>query len=363
MDADCLVIGGGPAGLAAAITAKDLGLAEVLLLEKGGLPADKPCAGGLSPKSVRLLAALGLGAEVKAEGQAITRLSIVTARGKRYSVSAGSAAYVLPRRRFSGILTDAAVRAGVTLIEGAAARPVLNGNGTVLGIIDQDREYNAPVVIAADGIRRAFSAERGNGTYLFACMSWFEGNVREPETAHMIFDTALAPHYGWIFPESGAKVNVGISATRNSLKDGSIAEKFESFVTSYLPARMNGFNRASSLLYYPMLTSAHVSHKPLAGLLLAGEACGLVNMYTGEGIGNALLSGKLAAETAVTGIRSGWSRAMTARFYAAGLRQKLGTGLLLGGILSRSAGIILENKFLFERLARKKAGTVRIIAG
>ncbi len=318
---DVIVVGGGPAGASAARHAAGLGL-ETLVLEKVPFPRPKVCAGGVTEGALREMG-LPLPRElIEREGRRLRprwggrHLDVTSARAFVYLVS---------RDRFDQHLLSAARQAGAEVRaggEGGEAREA----GRVIGlsvepgrviVVTPGRRFVARVVIGADGVRsrvaRTFRRELGRretGLCLAADVPV------SPEQRHPIVEDGIEVRYGipprgygWVFPKDG-HVSVGVGAARYGFSRPG-PELVRHLNGSSLPSP-DGVAGGWNLAMLQDHLRAHLVpfggiRRPVADgrVLLAGDAAGFADPFTGEGIRWACLSGRLAAESAARGLKTG----------------------------------------------------------
>jgi geranylgeranyl reductase family protein len=329
------VIGAGPAGCSAALEACRLGLGPVLLLDRARWPRPKTCGGGISPRARAVLSEMGVWPQVEREAYQITGLRLVGSNGRGVVLSGAEDASVLNRRRLDWILAEAAAGAGAGFLPGTRVTGIKRLEGGLLGVRADGGEIAARWVVAADGSRARFGSGARTGTILHTAVASFEGVPFSPHILEMIFDQGLAPHYGWLFPESATRVNIGICTTAEKLGRRSITDLLGGFLEKHYARRLGGAVQDGDIEGHPISTSTTIRHNAPDGVLLAGEAAGLANIATGEGISYALESGRLAARAISRGEKAGEPQGVVARAYEKDLRRAMGRGLWAAGLFRR----------------------------
>ena len=305
---DVAVIGAGPAGSVAAIHLARGG-AKVLLLDRASFPRDKPCGGGLTLRAVRQLPVDPTPVVEHEVDRMAFRLgwhSHFERRGKR-----GPFVLMTQRRLLDHYLAEQAVAAGVAFRDGAKVEV---GDGSVLEVGGEQIE--ATVVVGADGANGTTAKALGLGgpiTYGVA----FEGNAPFEERyrglAYIELGT-IPGGYGWVFPK-GDHVNVGVGgweAEGPKLREHLAelcrrhevdADSLENVRGHRLPLRRPGFVPARGRA------------------ILVGDAAGLVDPLTGDGMYEAFVSARLASEATLDVLEG---RAETVEAYTERLSAALG---------------------------------------
>ena len=285
-----LVVGAGPAGSAAALAARRAG-AEVLLIDKAGFPRDKVCGDGVAPQALDVLSVLGVDVDALVDGSAPVRTLRLTSPGgaeaRRATVRPG---WVVPRTVFDARLRDAALAAGAEPVRHRVREVTVAADGVAVDDITGD------VLIAADGaesvVRRAVARLPRPGTVALAIRGYAPSGPW-PDGEQLLSLTAQHwPAYAWAFPVGDGRANVG----------------YGEVLTGAPPTRAHLLTRLHELLPDAVPTGLRAHRLPLSTgrvrtpdgrVLLAGDAAGLINPVTGEGIFYAVLSGALAGAAAV----------------------------------------------------------------
>jgi geranylgeranyl reductase family protein len=287
-DFDVVVVGAGPAGASAARTAALAG-ARVALLDRSAFPRYKTCGGGLiGPTLAHLPGEPPTRAEV--------RRGTFTLRGGRPLARSvdGPLLRTAARTELDDWLAGAAAAAGAELRTPCAVRQLTDEPEAVLLATDAG-PLRARVVVGADGTSGRVSRHIGvtlDRVDLGLELELAAGSLA-PEWADRIhLDWGPLPgSYGWVFPK-GDTLTVGVIAAK-----GSQAE-----TRAYLAAlvRQQGLDRLRVLHDSGHLTRCRTPSSPLGSgrVLLAGDAAGLLEPWTREGISFAVRSGELAGRTA-----------------------------------------------------------------
>ncbi|MFH8369594.1 geranylgeranyl reductase family protein [Streptomyces sp. NPDC018031] len=386
-DADVIVVGAGPAGSSTAYHLAAHGL-RVLLLEKSRLPREKVCGDGLTPRAVRQL--LRMGVDITADGWQRNRgLRLVSGRTRLECDWPESTRYpdfglTRTREDFDALLAARAVHAGARLHTGTKVLgPERAGDGRVRGVHavtgadERPVVYRAPTVVAADGasarlalalgiercprrplgvaLRRYYrSAERHDDPYLEMWM-----DLREPGGG------AQLPGYGWIFGLGDGRVNAGLGIlNRDHHPSFDLRQTFTHWLARTPAAwglrdegNADGRVRSAAL---PMGFSRSPHYRD--GVLLVGDAGGMINPCNGEGITYALEAGELAAEVITQALSrpEGPRRERVLHSYRTELHLRYGRYYRLGNTFS---SLVARPAFLtlLTRYAVRSPATMRVL--
>jgi geranylgeranyl reductase family protein len=350
---DVLIVGAGPAGIAAALTARQRGL-SVCVIDKATFPRDKCCGDGLTTGALRLLERLGLPPSHVASWKVCRDVVLRSPSGRTVELQLpdnGQFAAIASRMDLDAALVDHARARGVLIREGVSFVDITrNGDYQVT---TSDGVVSARVVIAADGmwspVRKALQPDRAPYLGEWHALRQYAHGVTGPAGSRLYvwFEPDLLPGYAWSFPLADGRVNLGFGILRGSTqKVGDMNQLWSSVlsrphVREALGASAVIDDKVSAWPIPARVTSATLS---VGDVLFVGDAASATDVLTGEGIGQALLSGMLAGDAAATTTPSRtYERDMRKHFFADHRMSQI-----LGRILSH------------ERLAR---GALRIIDG
>ena len=298
IQADVLIIGAGPAGSATAIHLGQLGIRNVVLVDRQQFPRDKTCGSGVSPKGIETLKALGVWDAVAREAYSIRGLRLVTPRNAEAYMSAAdeAVAIVCQRRILDHCLLKRALSLGVRFIPVFEARKLIHTGGRAAGVEARDgRTVRARYTVIADGAKSRFSVNSESKRTLQGIMGWWENVPFTPNYVEMVFDKMLSPHYGWLFPESSSRVNIGICyEDRFHTKNANVL--FDDFLQKHYRTRLTGAVQLSHWKGSPISYSYRVGRLQSPGKLVVGEAGRMTHPATAEGIYQGMRSGMIAAE-------------------------------------------------------------------
>lgn len=305
---DVVVVGGGPAGASAAITLARAGR-RVALVDKARFPRDKTCGDGLTTGALRILEELGLDPAAVASWQRVDDVVVRSPSGREVTFplprARGTYAAVARRTDLDAALLEVARSSGVKVLDGHACTAATERADGVAVDVDGIGTLLADWLVAADGV---WSPVR---KYLGLAVPGYRGEwhafrqyfvdvaPRAASDLFVWFEPDLLPGYAWSFPLPDGRANVGFGIQRGG-KVGRIQDMAaiwrelldRSHIREVLgdEARPESPHRA-----WPI--PAQVDQAVLTGrrTLFVGDAATATDPMTGEGIGQALLTGQLAA--------------------------------------------------------------------
>lgn len=288
------IVGAGPSGAFTAWLLKNAGINKVLLFDKNEFPRIKPCAGGISPAAIKLLEKYGFLKEIRKIANEITALKLHV-KDNSIVLKGGLSALVLNRKLFDNILVEKAISLGVEFYPKTKIEGLLVDKNRVFGVKSEDKEWEADIVIIAEGGRGFFSIDPRKKQYLEAMIAWFEGVELNPNTIAMFYFEPIIPHYGWIFPEGNGIFNLGLCRLQN--KGGKpLINIFKDFVDNISDRYLKKANRITSIYSHPIVYCTKPAYLVDTNMIWIGEAGRLSDPTTGEGIYGGLKSGELAVK-------------------------------------------------------------------
>jgi menaquinone-9 beta-reductase len=309
---DVAIIGAGPGGAA---TAHYLALAglRVLLLDKFNFPRDKTCGDALTPGALRILDEMGLLERIQG-GSArhdLVRFSAPNGREVNADIPVRDERYshveIIPRLALDYLIVERAIVSGATFESPARVTNIAQDTHGVVVTAERGKRavtYAARMAVIATGANMALLLKLGllkkQPQVMLACRAYYEGISDLPDGIQCRFDGVPMPGYGWVFPVSPTRANVGAGIYRSGLAGLWMPENARPIFDRWLQTPsmrrlLAGAWQDGPVRGYPIRVDFATAPTYGERVLLVGEAAGLVNPVTGEGIDYALESGKLAA--------------------------------------------------------------------
>ena len=315
---DVAVVGAGPAGSAAAYWLAKEGH-RVVLIDKHSFPREKACGDGLTPESMKLLAELGLEDLLKAHYLQTTGFRLfVDSKGfidQYYGANTViNYGMIIPRSDLDNLICKRAAEQGAVFWDDsnvvAFCQRKENRNSLEVERKGLRTSVQSKYIVAADGANSVMAKKAGlagdRHSKGYALRGYYD-HVPPLENKFIIHVPLMDPQndrmiagYGWVFPTGAGSANIGVGFFPVSSSDGAINIRavfnyFLEYLTRKDP-RFVSIKLKGRLIGAPL--NSHFKPQLCIGkrIILAGDAAGLVDPFTGEGISCALVSGKLAAK-------------------------------------------------------------------
>jgi menaquinone-9 beta-reductase len=350
-DCDVVVVGGGPAGAAAAARLAARGFATVLV-DRASFPRDKVCGDFVGPMALAELADLGV-AQIDGFGATSTMAHVALHVDAdepavlRVPKVDGIPGYgrVIPRLQLDAWILDAARQAGATVLDGRKAEAVEQAPDaiTVRGGGAAGRwQLRTRLLLGADGSNSVVARTLRGGVppsqdRIMAVRAYFDGVEGPDGQGDIWFRGDTFPGYHWLFPTGGGSANLGVGMvvstypqTGRNLREMLLRLTAEDASLRY---RLRGAQMRGKVLGHPLTT--YNPRLPLIGgrLMLLGDAAGLINPLNGEGIQYALHSARWAADIAADCLASDRLDAASLAGYQQRVHQSLRTDMALSRLI------------------------------
>jgi menaquinone-9 beta-reductase len=309
---DVVVVGAGPAGAAAAVTLARAGR-EVVVIDKARFPRDKICGDGLTAGALRLLEDLGLDPGAVPSWQRVDDVVVRGPSGHEVTFplprTRGTYAAVARRTDLDAALVELARGAGAKVLDGQACTGVVEGDDEVTATVEGVGDVSAAFLVAADGMWSPVRKHLGLATPGYrgewhAFRQYFtDVGPRAASELVVWFEPDLLPGYAWSFPLPGNRANVGFGIQRGG-KVARVQDMAaiwpELLARPHVRAVLGEAARPESP-HRAWPIPARIDAAVLAGrrTMFVGDAATATDPLTGEGIGQALVTGVLAAEAVV----------------------------------------------------------------
>jgi menaquinone-9 beta-reductase len=311
---DVIIAGGGPAGSACALCLAKSGL-KITMIDKTSFPKNKICGDALSIDVIRQLPKLS----EKLAGKFTKIKNKISSSGLRIYGPSGelleleiksrdnSCGYIMRRPAFDNMLHECVTEnPSLNFYKNCSAESVKKYSDHI-SILTSSGEINGKILVGADGansvISRYVHKHTKSKKHLCVGIKSYYKNVEgfHPDGyIELHFYKNLLPCYLWIFPMHGNEANVGLGLMHNDLLKSKLSLKQIMFdIISEHPVvspRFKNAQRISPVEAWPLPLAMDKKMISDERILLIGDAAGLIDPFTGEGVGNAIRSGRIAAD-------------------------------------------------------------------
>ena len=349
-DCDVLIAGGGPSGSGLAFHLASAGL-KVIVAESGVFPRDKVCGDGVSPIALAELAAMGI-AEAAQFNQAneIKRVGLFLENDK-VSIKLSKPehlpyhARIIPRRELDNWIYEAAQKAGAEYLEGTRVTDFdIQSDGALVRLRTTDADFtlNARMIVGADGgrstlARRMHGAKPQESDQLLGLRAYYK-NVNGPtDQVDIYFNDSGFPGIMWLFPKGPQDANIGIAMVAKTFpkKPDHIKEILLAHINNNpdIKRRIGDGEPDDKIRGWPITIYNPRNRVSDARILLVGEAAGLINPLSGDGIQYALLSARWAAATIIDCVQRNSFTRQDLDAYARKVKQEVSYDFALSNLL------------------------------
>ncbi|KYK20386.1 hypothetical protein AYK25_08955 [Thermoplasmatales archaeon SM1-50] len=355
MHYDIAIVGAGPAGSTAAKFLSEGGMAT-LLLEKAAFPRDKPCGGGLQMRILHRFKYLKEYNLIDSYSSAIQLHSPSMKHHIHFQNDTPLQAMVL-RKTFDENLVKLATRCGVTLKCGSKVQNITFKKENIQIFLSDGTSEESRMVIGADGAWSTIAKKIGmklDCSHIGVCI--YTEYPMSKKTIHQLYGHQHQVHihlqpnglagYGWVFPKK-EHVNIGITEFRQAinpaLEKKNLQKHFESYLQILKKHDLMPKHLAKITTHGGAFPTRPVKSLVADRVLLCGDAGGLANPMTGEGIYYAMCSGEIAAKTAIKALENDKTDAYYLKRYQREWNREFNLDFILHSRLSKRWGKNLEN--------------------
>ncbi len=355
---DVIVVGAGPAGSVITYYLANQGI-NVLLLDKAAFPRDKTCGDALSPRALAILNEIGVLDNILQHAFRTSKVDFYSPSGKEVSFDLPGKKQladicVVERLTLDDLLYERAVSAGAETLNNASVQHIVNNDDVVdvdVLVNGKREKYYSRLVVLATGanvaLLRRLDLIAANVNFTLASRIYFEGPIDFASLKFIYADVPL-PGYAWLFPVGEDKINVGagFSKATRQYKYKTSKQLLEHFLSTRLAQKYLGNTIAvGKIKSFPIFMDFPNTKVFADRLLIVGEAAGLVNPLTGEGVDYAMQSGKIAADVILGAFEAGDFSAQALKQYKVLLDKEYYNQFMASRYFQK---ILFSNKYLLN---------------
>lgn len=305
---DVIIVGAGPAGSTCALALRNSSL-RVAIIDKHRFPRDKVCGDAIPGRAIKFLHQIDpqFAERLSAFSEKLpTRRTVCYYNNKMLDFSWSLEAYTATRESFDNFLFAAIKEhAGIDTLEGVAVHDIIRTDKGYT-VITKEQQYQCTILVGADGIngvtaKKLTARQMDRKHHVAGVRAYYSGVSGMEETCtEVYFDRKYLPGYFWVFPIKGGTVNAGMAILSDEVvkKKLNVKNVFHDFIerSPILKEKFRDAQPLGPLQGCGLPMGSRWVEMSGDHFLLAGDAASLIDPVSGDGIGNATLSGRMAAE-------------------------------------------------------------------